>query len=73
MKKMLEQYEFIHKMNYTMYIIFKHNLNTRENVPLENMLGGSYDNGDNELTIFNVSESKAKRLQTLQNDMLGGL
>ena len=73
MKKILEQYEFEHRMNYTMYIIFKHYLNTREEIELENILGGSYDNGDRELTIFNISESKARRLQVLQNDMLGGL
>jgi len=73
MREIESQYEFKHMMNYTMVVVFKHYLNGREWIELEDMQVGSEGDGDYSLTMFNVSDSQARRLQTLQNDMLGGL
>lgn len=64
-------YDFKHKMTPVMAKVFKVYLNKAENIELENILLGDHGNNEIEVTIFHISASKAKRLQTLQNEMLG--
>lgn len=67
----IDQYSMKHKMNHMMCKVFAVYLNKHENISLENILIGCHGDEGEEITIFNTSKAKAKRLQDIQNKMLG--
>jgi len=69
----LDQYEFTYKMNPTLAKVFFGYLQHVENTDPQSIMEGSHGAEGIAMSIFNICETKAKRLQKMQNDMVTSL